>query len=150
MGAKEVKPCRPRRPRRPRKPTPDSPQLAILAALVAAGPWGAGEREHQFHPARKWRFDLAWPALMVAFECEGGVWGRGRHTSGAGYSADCEKYSIAAALGWTVIRATTQQIRQGAALDWLTAALMVAMGGPVPAGFGERPRTIQAPRRKAR
>ena len=145
MGAK-VKPCRPAR----HKVKPDSPQLAVIAAAMAAGPHGAGVREHPFHPARKWRFDLAWPALMVAFECEGGVWGRGRHTSGAGYSADCEKYSVAAVLGWRVIRATTKQIAEGVAAGWLAAALDVAAGGPVPAGFGERPRTIRAPRRRTR
>src|SRR5688572_430123 len=95
-----------------RRPQGDSPQLAVLAALAATWPTGPGIREYRFHPSRRWRFDLAWPALMVAFECEGGAWmgGRGRHTTGAGFSADCEKYSVAASMGWCVIRATTQQI----------------------------------------
>jgi len=55
---------------------------------------------------RDWRFDFAWPVAKVAVECEGGVFIRGRHTRGAGYSGDCAKYNAAAALGWTVIRVT--------------------------------------------
>jgi hypothetical protein len=76
---------------------------------------------------------------MVAFECEGGAWmgRRGRHTSGKGFTDDCEKYSVAAVLGWRVIRATVPQIRSGQAAEWLAAALDVAAGGSVPAGFGQ-------------
>jgi hypothetical protein len=148
MGAK-VKPCKARlpraRPARPkgRKPQGDSPQLAALALALADHPAGPGTREHAFHPARKWRFDLAWPGLGVAFECEGGAFlgRRGRHTSGAGFTADCEKYSVAAVLGWRVVRATTAQIAAGLARQWVEAALGVAAGGPVPAGFASKPAT---------
>lgn len=62
------------------------------------------EREHRFHPTRKWRFDVAWPERRVAVELEGGVWTRGRHTRGAGYRRDMEKYNTAAAMGWTILR----------------------------------------------
>lgn len=71
--------------------------------------------EFRFHPERRWRFDYAWPDKMIAFEQEGGVWTGGRHTRGKGYENDCIKYSEAAILGWTVIRATTSMIKDGRA-----------------------------------
>jgi hypothetical protein len=46
----------------------------------------------------------------------------GRHNTGAGMQADCEKYSWAAILGWTVVRATTTMIRDGAAITLLESA----------------------------
>jgi very-short-patch-repair endonuclease len=66
--------------------------------------WGerlpAFVREHRFHPVRKFRFDFAWPPARVALECEG----LGRHQRVRGYRQDCEKYSMAASLGWRVLR----------------------------------------------
>jgi len=65
-------------------------------------------REWRFHPVRRWRFDFAWPHpdVMVAVECEGGIWSRGRHVRGRGFEADCQKYNAAAVLGWKVLRVT--------------------------------------------
>ena len=60
--------------------------------------------EHRFHPERKWRFDFAWPAWRVALEVEGGVWTGGRHTRGAGFVKDMEKYNAATCLGWRFLR----------------------------------------------
>lgn len=42
-------------------------------------------REHRFHPARRWRFDFAWPELLFAVEVEGGIWTGGRHNRGSGF-----------------------------------------------------------------
>lgn len=109
---------------------PDSPALALIDNLTRTGPWGPGVREYRFHPVRRWRFDLAWPDLNIAFECEGGVWSGGRHTSGKGFTDDCEKYSVAAAIGWYPIRATVQQIKKGQGFLWLSAALHRSMGLP--------------------
>ncbi len=60
--------------------------------------------EYKFHPARKWRFDYAFPDILVALEVEGGVWTGGRHTRGKGFMGDIEKYNEAALLGWKVLR----------------------------------------------
>lgn len=73
-------------------------------------------QEYRFHPVRRWRFDFAWPDLMVAAEVEGGTWARGRHTRGAGFEADCEKYNTAASLGWRVLRFTGAMVEDGRAL----------------------------------
>lgn len=77
--------------------------------FVAAG-LPAPTREFRFHPTRLWRFDYAWPAALVALEVEGGVWTGGRHTSGAGFLRDMEKYNSAALLGWRVFRCTPRQL----------------------------------------
>lgn len=62
--------------------------------------------EWRFHPQRKWRFDYAIPAARVAVEVEGGVFTGGRHTTGAGFTADLEKYNTAESMGWHVLRIT--------------------------------------------
>ena len=64
------------------------------------------EPEFLFHPKRKWRFDYAFPAHKVAVEIEGGVWTKGRHTRGKGYTNDIKKYNEATVLGWRIIRMT--------------------------------------------
>ena len=71
------------------------------------------ETEFRFHEARKFRFDFAHPMTKIAFEIEGGTWSGGRHTRGAGYQKDCEKYNLAALCGWTVFRFTTTMINSG-------------------------------------
>ncbi|MCP4540619.1 MAG: hypothetical protein GY832_26070 [Chloroflexi bacterium] len=81
------------------------------------------EREHRFAPPRRWRFDFAWPARNLAAEVEGGTWARGRHTRGAGFEKDCEKYNEAALLGWTVLRFTTQMVNDGRALETIERAI---------------------------
>lgn len=81
------------------------------------------EQETRFHPVRRWRFDLAYPAQKVAVEIEGGSWQNGRHTRGKGYETDCEKYSEAAVLGWKVIRCTPAMVEDGRAVDLITRAL---------------------------
>jgi very-short-patch-repair endonuclease len=68
------------------------------------------EREFKFHNERKWRFDFAHLETRVAIEVEGGTWSGGRHSRGAGYSADCEKYNSATELGWKVFRLTSDMI----------------------------------------
>jgi very-short-patch-repair endonuclease len=47
---------------------------------------------------------------LTAVEIEGGVWRGGRHTTGAGFTRDCEKYLAASALGWMVLRLTPDMI----------------------------------------
>jgi len=73
-------------------------------------------REFRFFKGRKWAFDFCWviPAnmswshytIMLAVEIEGGVYSSGRHTRGAGFEADCEKYNAAIMEGWRVLRYT--------------------------------------------
>ena len=82
-------------------------------------------REYRFHPTRKWLLDFAWPQRWppVAVEIEGGIWARGRHTRGAGYTEDCEKYNAAILAGWVLLRFTDEHLKSGYALETLRRAL---------------------------
>ena len=87
------------------------------------------EEQVQFAPPRKWRADFrigttyrehAIDDLLV--EVDGGAWIGGRHTSGAGFTDDCEKQSAAAIAGFRVIRCTPKQVESGECLRWIEAA----------------------------
>jgi len=88
-------------------------------------------REFRFHKTRKWRFDFCWPDHKLAVEIEGGVWTRGRHTRGSGFTQDAEKYNAAALDGWKVLRFTGTQVMHGEARLAVEAALGI---GDSPAG----------------
>lgn len=73
--------------------------------------------ELQFHPKRKWRMDFAWPKHKLALEVEGGVFTNGRHTRGAGFTKDMEKYNEMARMGWRLIRTTPDKLYSTNTLD---------------------------------
>jgi len=72
---------------------------------------------------KDYRFDMAWPAYRFAVEVEGGGWVGGRHTRGAGFQADIEKYHYALALGWVVYRTEGSLISSGASAELIQAFL---------------------------
>jgi hypothetical protein len=82
--------------------------------------------EHRFHDKRRWRFDYAWIEQRVALEVEGGVWVGGRHTSGAGFVKDMEKYNAAACLGWRIIKCQPRQLLSSDTIETLRQALQWA------------------------
>lgn len=67
-------------------------------------------REFRFHPTRLWRFDFCWPDLRIALEIEGGVFSRGAHSRGAGYTKDTEKYNQATIMGYRILRYTVKNL----------------------------------------
>lgn len=81
--------------------------------------------EVRFHPSRKWRFDLAWPAQKIAVEIQGGIFIRGGHSRGVGQEADMEKFNEAQAMGWRVFQFTPEQVfsRDGEASMFLRRVL---------------------------
>lgn len=79
------------------------------------------EVEWRFDAARKWRFDFAWPAQLVAVEVEGGQWVGGH--GGDRFELDCVKYSEAAIQGWLVVRVTTAMVEDGRAVTLALRAL---------------------------
>jgi hypothetical protein len=81
------------------------------------------QKEFIFHPTRKWRFDYSWVDIKVALEIHGGVFTNGRHTRGKGFSEDKVKMNSAQLLGWIVIEATTEQVKNGQMLKWITQAI---------------------------
>jgi hypothetical protein len=64
------------------------------------------KQEYKFHPNRKWRFDYYHPETKQAYEYEGIIAGKSRHTSLKGYTNDTEKYNNAAQMGIKVYRFT--------------------------------------------
>ena len=77
------------------------------------------EPEYTFAKPRRWRFDFACPARMIALEIEGGTWTYGRHNRPSGFAKDLEKYDAAMRLGWTVYRVSWAMMDSGQALDTL-------------------------------
>ena len=67
--------------------------------------------EYEFHKKRKWRFDFAWPDLMLALEIDGGTWIEGRHNQKVGFVNDLEKFNEANLLGWCVLRVTSDWVK---------------------------------------
>lgn len=70
------------------------------------------EREQTLIPGRRFRFDFLIGEWLIA-EVEGGTWRGGRHTTGAGFQKDCEKYNLAVEMGYQVLRFTSNMVRSG-------------------------------------
>lgn len=79
--------------------------------------------EFRFHPIRRWRFDFAWPDQKIAVEVEGGIWTQGRHTRGAGFLKDAEKYNTATLMAWRIFRVTPRGLKSGRAAELVKAAM---------------------------
>lgn len=97
-----------------------------LVWQIRAAKLPAPVREHRFAPPRRYRFDLCWPDRKLAVEVDGGSWVAGRHSRGAGFEKDCEKYCLAAVLGFRVLRVTGAMVDDGRALGWVQEALGAA------------------------
>lgn len=95
----------------------------LAMQIRAAGLAGGMERELCPVQGRRWRVDFAWPARRLVVEVEGGIWTGGRHSRGAGFESDVEKYGRLTADGWTVLRVTAHVIRSGQALQWIEQIL---------------------------
>lgn len=97
----------------------------VITALSHANGFPLPVFEHRFHAVRRWRLDVAFLPLKVAIEIEGGAFTNGRHTRGAGFVADLEKYNAAALDGWTVLRYTPKQIASGSWTEDIKHAMSV-------------------------
>lgn len=77
--------------------------------------------EFKFLHDRKFRFDLAWPDLMLACEIDGMA-----HRVKARFLADMEKMNLAREHHWLVIHCTPKMIRTGEALALVKRALQLS------------------------
>ena len=83
------------------------PKQKFIDILTKHGARG----EYKFSEKRKFKFDFAFPELMLGFEYEGIYSKTSRHTTHSGFSKDCEKYNLAALEGWRVLRYTAANIK---------------------------------------
>lgn len=105
------------------KPEGSKLEQGMAAALALSG-IPTPERELCLVPGRKFRSDFVWQSERVVLEVEGGTeWGKSRHSYGAGFNADCEKYFLLALDGWLLIRVTGAHIKSGQAVEWVRRAL---------------------------
>ena len=74
------------------------------------------EREHRFDDRRKWRFDIAFPAVKLAIEIDGGLFIDGGHSRGRARINDMERDIAANLLGWLVVRMPPEWVKPGKAL----------------------------------
>lgn len=83
------------------------------------------EPEYKFCESRRWRFDVAFPAIQLGIEIDGGhyVPGGGKHTSLEGFENDCEKLNEAILLGWRILRFSPRMVTQGIAINFIERAL---------------------------
>lgn len=79
---------------------------------------------------------MAWIDLKVAVEVDGGTWSGGRHTTGSGFQADCEKVNEAVLMGWRVLRFTSTHIKSGVAVQ--TIERMIRSGDCIKSGVAGR------------
>lgn len=86
----------------------------FLEAFRAVKPEGVPmpERQVQFHPERRWRFDFCWrgPRIKLAVEINGGEFHGGRHSRGAARVSDYEKSNEAQRMGFVVLQFGTKQL----------------------------------------
>lgn len=81
-------------------------------------------RELKFHSVKGWKFDFAWPDLMIALEVEGGIFIGGRHSGGVGMLQDFSKYNEAAIAGWRIVKVVPKELNTRATLQMLRRILM--------------------------
>ncbi|MEL7656708.1 MAG: hypothetical protein C4545_04120 [Anaerolineaceae bacterium] len=82
------------------------------------------ETEYRAIPSRRFRWDGAYPYIMLLYEVNGGIFAgkygkQSGHTSGVGLSRDYEKNNLAVAAGWRVLYFTRAMIESGKALALL-------------------------------
>lgn len=127
---------KPDKPKKAKKESASSRLEQAVLIIYERNEWPKPRQEYIFHPTRKWRIDFAHPEVKLAIEVEGGTWGQpircqncgvlvrrgraivraaGRHNSAAGMTKDAEKYNAMAIGGWTLIRVTSEMVRNGAA-----------------------------------
>ena len=98
-------------------------QPTIVAAFFQSRGLPAPVFEHAFHPVRKWRMDVAWPASKVAIECDGGIWITGGHCRGAQIKKDWSKRNTATSMGWKVFYCEPRDLCTMELADFIKKAL---------------------------
>jgi very-short-patch-repair endonuclease len=89
-------------------------------------------RDYQALLPRKFKCDLAYVALKIAIEVDGGerlFSGGGRHNRAAGMESDSEKQNLLVLAGWRCLRFTGSMVKDGRAI-----AVLIRMFATEPTG----------------
>jgi len=77
----------------------------------------------RFIPGRKYRGDAIYERARLVVELQGWAGGYGPHGGIAKAKADVEKHALAAVYGWRVLPATAADVKSGAAVQRILAAI---------------------------
>lgn len=102
-------------------------EALFVQHLTWSGMMDVFERQFEFHPERKWRFDFYARQYLLAVECHGGTYSSGHHVRGAGFENDRTKANAAAELGITVLEFTKAMLTDGTAIRQ-TERMLIARG----------------------
>lgn len=85
-------------------------------------------RQYEFLDGRKFKTDIAIfanPGVGLLVEVDGGLFIRGNrsHGGGVGREADMERDALAIIDGWSVLRVSPRQVKNGKAIQWITSIL---------------------------
>jgi hypothetical protein len=74
---------------------------------------------------RRFRFDYAWPARLLAVEYQGGIYSKGPtgHRTAKGMKEDMEKLNEAVCCGWRVLYVNVDSVASGDAVRWIETAM---------------------------
>jgi len=81
-----------------------------VAGIKSSLPQSTLHAEYRFHKKRAWRFDYFLIPEQIAIEIEGATFAQGRHTRGAGFAGDIDKYNTATCADIAVYRVTTADL----------------------------------------
>ena len=100
-----------------------------LAYQCIADKLPAFEQNYIFNPSRKFELDIAWPALKVGVEIQGGIFNSatGAHGSPIKIMRDMEKSNLLVLDGWRVLRYTPTEVKHGQAIEGIKKLLRVCM-----------------------
>jgi hypothetical protein len=76
-------------------------------------------REYKFLKSRRFRWDFCWINEKFAVEVQGGIFSRGGHVTGVGYTKDRVKMNLATLDGWRFLEVTTAQVGGSEAITWI-------------------------------
>lgn len=104
---------------------PNSTLEYLLEHQIRALELPVPEREFRAIPTRKFRWDFAWPEHKLLVEVNGGTWGKGGHSTGAGIARDYEKNNLANLAGYRCLIFTGAMVESGEAVDMIAKCLEV-------------------------
>jgi len=116
----------PAKKRGKKRPRPSQEPLFALQCKASGLPQPRAQHLFAAIIGRRWRFDFAWPAYMVALEIDGLMFkGMGRHQTVTGQREDMRKGNAALQLGWAVVHAEQSMVKSGEALKVVGAMLVL-------------------------